>query len=227
MTIFKYSNHLKRIIGYSSLIFIGIFIGVSINVDFTIDAKWTDIFASIVTVAGVTLAYVTFIRWVGNKKKDDSYLAAKEYLASLNEIREVVREISFQYSHLSPAPGVLVEEKEVSNERIKQANKLSHQLYLSRVNISNRKNELNFWNVKLSESFKEKHEVFVKDVTNLNVVITGLNSQLYHFYNSSDEDRIKGVLRHKKMFDDNLDSLITFLEARIEMGFENVFIFPS
>ena len=209
-----------------SFLFVGLFLGILANLNYSIEAKWTDIFTLFVASAGVVLGYITFFRWVGNKKKDDSYLSAKDYLSALNEIRELIREIDFQYSHLCPAPGLLVEPLEITNERLERLEQLKHQLYEARVNLHHCKDELSFWNVKLSDSFTDKHDQFVKDITNLNTVMTGFNSQLYHFYNSEEEEgRSQSVQRHKKMFNDYLIPAFDFLDSRIKMGFENVFIF--
>ncbi len=191
----KRNTIIKSLLRYMLLVSVGFLIGVFINIEYTTTVKWTDILTSISTSLGVVLAYVTFIRWVENKKKDDSYLASKEYLKSLDEIRELIREIVFQYFSLCPAPGVLVEDIEVSNDRIKYLNQLRHQLYLLRVNLSNKKNELSFWDVHLNDTFKEKHESFVKALSNLNSVMTGLNSQLYHFYNGNDNEKMQNVRR--------------------------------
>lgn len=212
-------------ISYSFVFMLGFFFGISTYVNFTIDAKWTDFVSLSFTAAGVVLGYITYFRWWRNKKKDDSYRVSKDYLNALNEVQEVIREIDFQYFYLCPAPGLPVEGDEVSFKRIKQVDQLSHQLYLCRVNLANVKSELNFWDVKLSAAFEKEHEELLKCLANLNVVMTGLSSQLFHYYKTHSNEYMTEIDRHKKMFNGYLKSIRDILNKRISLKFDGIFTF--
>jgi len=186
--------------------------------------SWTNILSSITTLSGFLLAFASYNQWLSNKKRDDAYLVAKDYLGSLNEIMEILREINFQYFHLCPSPGLSVELNEISQKRIEHVHNLSHSLYLARVRLNQAKSELVFWKVRLSDTFDEKHNSFNKDLTNINVVMTGLNSQLYHHY-FKDNENLDEVLRHKDMYDQYMNAVTTILDERVLLGFEKVFIF--
>jgi hypothetical protein len=190
----------------------------------TKDVKWTDIVSAVTTVSAFLFAFTTYYQWLKNKKKDDAYLVAKSYLSALNEIREILREIDFQYWHLCPSEGQLVESKETSSKRIEHANNLSHSLYLARVNINQVKSELTFWKVKLSESFEAKHNSVNNDLANIGVVMMGLNSQLYQYY-VKDKENLESVFSEKKMYDKYINSVNCILDERVLLGFEKVFKF--
>jgi hypothetical protein len=185
---------------------------------------WTNIVSTVTTLSGFLLAITTYNQWLSNKKRDDAYLVAKNYLSALNEIREILRELSFQYWHLCPSEGLLVEAKEISGKRIEHANNLSHSLYLARVNINQAKSELTFWNVRLSDSFEEKHKSFNNNLASVDVIMMGLNSQLYQ-YHVKDKENLGDVLSHKEMYDKYMNSVTDILDERVLLGFEKVFKF--
>jgi len=217
--------------GYPFVFMFGFCFGATIYIKFTIDAKWTDFASLVVAFAGVALAYITFFRWWHNKKRDDSYHVSKDYLNVLNEVQEVLREIDFQYFYLCPAPGLLVEGDEVSFKRIEQLDQLTHQLYLCRVHLANAKSELIFWDVKLSELFEKEHEELLKCLANVNSVMNGLNSQLFHYYRTHSTDPNEShkymieVDRHKKMFVGYLKSIREVLDKRKLLKFDSIFTF--
>ena len=142
----------------------------------------------------------------------------------MNEIGEILREINFQYFHLCPSPGLLVEANEISRKRIEHVENLSQGLYSARIKLNQSKSELAFWKIKLSDTFDEKNNSFNKDLANINSVMTSLNSQLYCYY-SNDNENLDEVLRHKEMYDQYMNSVTNLLDERVLLGFENVFKF--
>jgi len=118
----------------------------------------------------------------------------------------------------------LVEPNETSRKRVEHVGDLSYSLYLARVSLNQSKSELTFWKVRLSDTFDEKHNSFNNDLTNIDVVMTGLNSQLYHHYFNDDEN-LDEVLRNKNMYDQYVNAATALLDERVLLGFEKVFIF--
>lgn len=185
---------------------------------------WTSIVSSCATVVGVSLALLTYNQWLTNKRKDDSYLIAKGYLRALNELREILREIDFHYSHLCPAPGVLVEPTEIAEKRIKHLDALRNSLSLARINLSEARSELTFWEVNLSDIFSNKHDSLMQDAINILNVMLGLNNQLYHHrFNQSQNHQ--EIVSQKIMFDGYSNSIKTILNERLSLSFEDFFIF--
>jgi hypothetical protein len=56
---------------------------------------------------------------------------------------------------MCPTPGVVVESKDVSAQRVEHANKVWHQLYQAKVSLLNARRELKFWNASLTNVFSE------------------------------------------------------------------------
>lgn len=202
----------------------GLFIGASEYKSTFVDVKWTDIASLSVTFFGFSLAFFTYHQWLRNKKKEDSYFAAKKYLAAINQVQETLNELFFHYNHICPSPGLAVEQKDVSLQRLDHINKVWHDIYYTRMSLMKAKTELEFWNVSLTDEFAEKHEVFVKELSNISVVATVLNSKLFHFINN-DRTNINDVIHQKSMFDEYYRILVGVAHKRITMGFEKVFKF--
>jgi hypothetical protein len=181
---------------------------------------WTSIVAAVINLLSFLLP---FKLWLGNKKRDDAYLKAKDFFGSLNEIVKILREINFQYFHLCPSPGLLIEFNEISRKRIEDVDNLSHSLDLATLRLNQSKGELAFWKVRFSDTFDEKYNSFKKDLTNIEDVITDLNSQLYHFY-LKDNENFDGVSCHKDSYDQYMNTLTTLLNEMYLLGFEKSFI---
>lgn len=188
------------------------------------DIKWTDCASLTVTFLGFCFAFITYQQWLQNKKKDDSYHAAKKYLASLDKVRELLESLSLQYNHMCPAPGQIVETQEVITQRIEYLNQLWFQFDLSKSEILNSKEELSFWDVSLKEEFNKKHEEQLKHLRNLRVISIGLNSQLslYHLEERSDS---QNVISEKELFDSSYRSIVEITIERRKSGFDNMFTF--
>ncbi len=186
--------------------------------------KWTDVASLSFTFFGFCLAFYTYSQWLNNKKKEDSYLIAKKYLSAIDQVRECLNDLSYHYHYLCPVPGLLVETKEMSAQRIEHVNKVWHELYQSKVKVLNSKRELAFWKVSLTEDFSEKHDSFIKALDSISVVSNCLNSQLYHLL-LKDGGNMNEVEREKKMLDEKFFAAHKIISERIDMGFENVFSF--
>ncbi len=205
---------------------LGIFLGASEYKNEFSNIKWTDAASVVVTFGGFILAFHTYYQWLSNKKKEDSYNAAKKHLASIDEVREILHDLAFHYEHMCPSPGVIYETKDVSKQRIEHVNKMWHYLYKARASLLNTKNELVFWNVTLTADFTKKHEKLLKILSNINVTVTCLNSQLYRLL-LNEENNTDEVIYEKSNFDQFLKESDIIINERINMGFENVFIFKS
>ena len=211
------------LLGGTTFVF-GFFIGASENKSAFDGVNWTDVASLFVTFLVFCLAFFTYHQWLRSKKKEDSYLVAKKYLAAIDQVREVLNELSFHYNHMCPAPGVAVESKDVSFQRIEHVNKVWYDLYQARMSLMNTKNELGFWNVSLTDEFNKKHEVLVKELGSISVITTCLNSKLFHFING-ERGNMNDVIREKNMFDERYRLTNDISYKRITMGFEKVFKF--
>lgn len=208
------------------LLVIGYCIGVTENKSIFSDVKWTDIGMLLVTFFGFAFGFFTYFQWQSNKRKEDAYLAAKKYIASIDEIEEHLHELLFQYSHICPAPGVAVENKDVSVKRIEHLNNVFNYLYQARRRLYKSHRELEFWNVRLTDGFSEDYKAVNKSLDNISVVSSALNNQLFHFI-ESDMKNINSVIQHKDRFDELYNGIHKVTQKRVQCGFKAVFKFSQ
>lgn len=220
----KMKNNVALIILVILTLSLGFIVGSSNYQSLMGDVKWTDIASISITFFGFSLAFYTYHQWLNDRRKEDSYISAKKYLAAIEQLQETLNELSFHYGKMCPAPGVIVESKPVSSQRIEHASKVWHQLYQSKVLLLNSKRELAFWNVELTVSFDKKHGELIKSLNDISVISECLNSQLHHMILQK-PDNMQEVVREKQMFDESLGVVSNIFHQRITMGFENVFKF--
>lgn len=219
----KYGN---RFFVALCLLVIGYCIGVTENKSIFSDVKWTDIGMLLVTFFGFAFGFFTYFQWQSNKRKEDAYLAAKKYIASIDEIEEQLHELLFQYNHICPAPGVAVENKDVSVKRIEHLNNVLNYLYQARRRLYKSHRELEFWNVRLTDGFSEDYKAVNKSLDNISVVSSALNNQLFHFI-ESDMKNINSVIQHKDRFDELYNGIHKVTQKRVQCGFKAVFKFSQ
>jgi hypothetical protein len=180
--------------------------------------------SSVVSVLGFLLAFTTYTQWLGNKKRDDAYLKAKDYLSAWNEIREILKELTYHYNCLCPSPGKIFEAKETSTKRIEHIYNLQHSLPLAKQKLNQAKSELTFWKVRLRDSFEKKHNSLNDNLSDISVVMMGLNSQLHQYY-VEDNKNTTNISSEKQYYDDYVSSAINILDEIMLLGFEDVFNF--
>ncbi|WP_147207667.1 hypothetical protein, partial [Pseudoalteromonas nigrifaciens] len=139
------------------LVACGFFIGVTDRAAMFDGVKWTDVGTLVVTSLGFIFGFYTYFQWLNNKRKEDSYLVAKRYIAAIDEIEENLHELRFHYDHICPTPGLMVEDKDVSIKRIEHLNIVWGNLYQARRNLYKSNRELSFWNVCLAKEAVEDY----------------------------------------------------------------------
>jgi hypothetical protein len=189
-----------------------------------LDVKWTDIGSLLLTFFGFSFGFFTYFQWQSSKRKEDAYLAAKKYIASIDEIEEHLHELLFQYSHICPAPGVVVENHDVSVKRIEHLNNVWNSLYQARQSLYKSHRELEFWNVRLADGFSEDYKVVNKSLDNISIVSSALNNQLFHFIESNMKN-IDYVIQHKNQFDELYSGINKVTQKRVQCGFKSIFRF--
>ncbi|MDO8827205.1 hypothetical protein [Methylophaga sp.] len=208
------------------LLVIGYCIGATEHKNIFSGVKWTDIGTLLVTFFGFAFGFFTYFQWLSSKRKEDAYLAAKKYVASIDEIEEHLHELLFQYNHICPVPGLLVESKDISAKRIEHLNNVWSHLYQARRSLYKSHRELEFWNVKLTDVFSEDYEAVNKSLDNISVESSVLNNQLFHFIENNMEN-MDSVIRHKKHFDEFYTSIHKVTQKRVQCGFKAIFRFDQ
>ena len=188
------------------------------------DVKWTDIGTLLVTFFGFAFGFFTYFQWLSSKRKEDAYLAAKKYIASIDEIEEHLHELLFQYNYICPAPGVVVESTDVSVKRIEHLNNVWNYLYQARRSLYRSHRELEFWNVRLTDEFAEDYTTVNKLLDNISVVIPALNNQLFHLIESNMK-YMDSVIKHKNQFDELYNGIHEVTQKRVQCGFKGIFRF--
>ena len=206
------------------LLVIGYCIGATEHRNTFSDVKWTDIGTLLVTCLGFAFGYFTYFQWLSNRRKEDAYLAAKRYIASIAEIEDHLHELLFQYNYLCPAPGVLVENKDVSIKRIEHLHNVWSCLYQARRNLYRSHRELEFWNVRLTDESSEDYAAVNQSLDNIRSVSFALNNQLFHFIEGNMKN-VDSVIQHKKWFDELYNEIHIVTQKRVQCGFKAIFKF--
>lgn len=207
-----------------SLLFIGFCIGATEYKNIFSEVKWTDVGTLLVTFFGFAFGFFTFFQWLNDKRKDDAYLAAKKYIASIDEVEEQLQELIFHYNHICPAPGVAVENKDVSIRRIEHLNNVWKYLYQARRNLYKSHRELQFWNVRLEGRFIEDYKIMNELLDSISIVSSTLNNQLFHFVENNLKN-MSDVVQHKNRFDDIYNEIHQVTQMRVQCGFKAIFNF--
>ena len=186
--------------------------------------KWTDIGMLIVTLGGFFFAFFTYFQWFNGKRKEDAYLVAKKYVASIAEVEEYLHDFLFQYGHICPTAGLMIEQQDVSLKRIEHLDKVWDYLYQARRNLYKSHRELAFWNVVLDPAFTKHHEDVNKLLDDISVISSILNNQLFHFV-KNDRKKMDQVIREKKRFDELYTYILHITQKRLSCGFKSMFEF--
>ncbi|MGP7733590.1 hypothetical protein [Oceanimonas smirnovii] len=205
------------------LLVIGFCIGATEYKNIFSDVKWTDVGMLLVTFFGFVFGFLTYFQWLNSKRRDDSYLAAKKYIASIDEVEEFLHELFFQYEHICPTPGLAIENKDISIARIEHLNKVLNYLYQARRSLYKSHRELGFWNVMLNDDFSEDYEAINEMLDSISVVSSVLNNQLFHFIESN--EKINDVVQSKNRFDELSKKTHQIIQRRVQCGFKAVFNF--
>ncbi|WP_410499089.1 hypothetical protein [Chitinibacter sp. S2-10] len=203
---------------------IGFYVGATEYKDAFSGIKWTDVGTFLVTFFGVIFGFYTYFQWLNNKYKEDAYLAAKKYIASIDEIEEQLDELLFQYNHICPAAGLVVENIDISLGRIKHLDSVCNLLYQARRNLNKSHRELEFWNVFLTNEYTKKHLEINKALANISSISYTLNNQLFHFIKSGMENT-SDVTQHKSRLDEECRLMHKYTQERIQKGFQVIFEF--
>jgi hypothetical protein len=215
------------LVSVTAAFLLGLFIGLIITSEYKSafnGIKWTDVASVVVNFLGFFYAFYTYHQWRSTKQKEDSYLVAKKYLSSIEQVHETLQELNLYYHQMCPAPGIIFESQDVSAQRVEHVNRVWHHLYQTTMTLVNAKRELIFWNVSLTDVFSEKHEKLVTELDCISSISFCLNSQLYHFLLMK-QDNLQEVTREKEMFDQHYHIVNEITHERIIMGFEKVFKF--
>lgn len=208
------------------LVTVGFFIGATEHKAMFNSVKWTDVGTLIVTFLGFAFGFYTYFQWLGNKRKEDSYISAKRYLSAIDEIEENLHELAFHYNHICPTPGLFVENKDLSVKRIEHLHNVWGNLYQARRNLYKTNRELAFWNVKLTSDAKGNYDFLNKSLDNISVVSSALNNQLHH-YICKERNNINVVVQHKERFDELHKSAHKVVQHRVDTGFKAMFTFET
>lgn len=222
----KMINFFIGLIIMTCLLAIGYCIGATEHINIFSDVKWTDIGTLLVTFFGFSFGFISYFQWLSSKRKEDAYMAAKKYLASIDEIEEHLHELLLQYNHLCPTPGGLVENKDISLKRIEHLNNVCNYLYQARRALYKSHRELAFWNVRLTANFNEDHKSMNQSLDRISIVGSTLNNQLFHFIEHNKEN-INYITNQKKLFDDIYNEIYKVTQKRVECGFKAMFLFEQ
>lgn len=202
------------------LFILGLCVGAWMN-----DVKWTDIISAVATTSLAALGFITFYRWSYYKRRDDAYIKAKDYLSALTNIKSILFEgLDFEFFHLCPKAGSIVESSETYHVRVEHVFSLANDLFFAHISLSRVKSELTFWKVCLSPSFEELHTSLCDDLGRLSTIMHAFCSQL-HFRYFKDGDNLNEINRHEGMYNKCRNSIRQTMDKQNELGFDRAFDF--
>ena len=187
-----------------------------------IQASITDVVSTLAAVFGLLFAVVAYFLWHREKIREDTFEAIRQYLRAIASAEDVKRTIELNYRKFVPELGLgPPENKAIVEELIRKSYRLQESLAeaIHDIDVANR--EMEFWGIKLTIAFKEKHDKLLKELRNAATIMTGLNSQLSLFYLRGESSPAE-IQREKAMFDERFRSAGKILESRISMGLKGV-----
>lgn len=185
---------------------------------------WTDVGTLFVTFFGFAFGFLTYFQWQSNKRKEDAYSAAKQYVAALDEVDDHLRELQMHYNHMCPAQGAPVASRGLSGKRIEHLNSIWNYLYQARRALYKAHRELDFWHVKLINGFADDYINTVALLSSMSVACAALNNQLFHLIHSEMEN-MSEVIQHKEQFDELYNQIHQVAQRRVQYGFKAMFRF--
>ncbi len=190
------------------------------------DIKWTDVGALVVTAFGFSFGFLTYFQWLGGKRKEDAYLAAKKYITALEEVEEHLHELLLQYNHIFQKATLSKGGKNTSTKHIEHLSSIWNHLYQDRRNLYKAHRELEFWNVKLNPEFAEDYQTMKQLVKDISLLCSSLNHYLSHFIDNNKEDGHL-VVEHKEEFDRLYEEIHQLAKKRVQSGFTAIFKFTN
>lgn len=187
---------------------------------------WTDIGTLFVTFFGFVFGFLTYFQWQSSKRREDAYSAAKQYVATLDEVDDHLGELQLLYNHMCPAKGEAVAKESVSGKRVEHLNTMWNYLYQSRQALYKAHRELEFWHVKLIGGFTDDYRNTIGLLNSMSVTCAALNNQLYHYIHSEMEN-IDQVIQLKEQFDELYDQIQKISQRRVQSGFKAMFRFSN
>ncbi|WOD12012.1 hypothetical protein RPW65_03840 [Pseudomonas sp. NyZ704] len=185
-------------------------------------ASITDVISTLAAVFGLLFAVIAYFLWYRDKIREDTFAAIRQYLRAIASAEDVKRAIEMNYRKFVPEPGLVHPETEaIVKELIRKSYQLQEGLAeaIHEINVANL--EMEFWGIKLTKAFKEKHDELLKELQNAATIMTGLNSQLSLFYLYGESNQAE-IQREKAMFNERFRSAGRILQSRISMGLSGV-----
>lgn len=185
--------------------------------------KITDIISALSASLTLAFAFTAYKNWLSTKIKEDSYSYAKNYISKCTQINSIVRSIENQYNQLHLKAGMLPISESECAKKIDFISTLSNNLYQASLDLTDAKNELQFWVVSLTSPFEEKHDILIDHIHQLLTVMLGYSSQLqaFHILKKKNHDILNS---EREFFYKHLSVINNTLTSRHGIKFNEMFV---
>lgn len=199
----------------------GYYLGLTEQEKIFSEVKWTDIGMLVVTMFGFSFGFITYFQWLNNKREDDAYLAAKNYVAAVDEVQEHLHELLAEYAHRcgeqdgsEQLPGLALDNS------FSHLASLWQYFYQSRRSLHKAHRELAFWNVSLTSEFAADYQQIKQLLAEASSLCGRLNSKL-----AQPEPDNREQLALKQRLDVIYQQINGHNHKRVEKGFKAIFRF--
>lgn len=161
--------------------------------------NFADTISAIAALAGIIIATITIINWKKSKIQEDSYQLMKGYVAELVLIEATVTEVLIENISITPLPGNPVPAQTFLTDTLQNIATLEKTLNKLHFKITQTKDELSFWGVKLTLTHEENHKTLLIDLDNFQTVAHCLTNNLKNYYTNglSTLEQVSG--EHEKL----------------------------
>lgn len=205
--------------------FAGAFITAMFMPGMAAPSGWADVMTAMFTFFALIVAVSAFFTWKKSKIRDDGYEVAKAYVNSVVELHEAMISALSPLMRLMAAPGTVVPSaKEVGSLMIgldQGADRMQAAIH----RMAMRKEEMSFWNVKLTEEADLIHQEIHTQSFQFTMVLAQFSEACYSAYVLGQRDDLPTI----KMLSSKADALITSLtqefSKRQSVGMASLYVY--
>lgn len=212
-----------KIFGYIAAFLFGVVIEATDYKFLTKEIKWTDILSAVANVGTAIIVYMTYVKWLESKKREDAYQTSKEYISCLVNISELINDLMYPLENAVPQAGNLAINPEQSNYLLADSNEAFQKLIYKKQQLAKVKSELKFWGVRLAPEFETNHDLILHKLEDVFVVTGVLKNQIHRYYNV-DESNKSSMLNEFSKLKVMVAKVNKILNSRYKRNYSDFFL---
>lgn len=186
---------------------------------------WADVMTAMFTFFALIVAVSAFFTWKKSKIRDDGYEVAKAYVNAVVELHEAMIASLSPLMRVMPAPGTVVPSVKEVGSLVIALNQAAGGMQAAVQRMAMRKEEMSFWNVKLTEEADLIHQEIHKQSFQFTLVLIHFSDACNNVYVLGDKDEFTTI----QMLTSRADALITSLtkefKKRQSVGMASLYVY--